>query len=321
MVELDKILSERSDERIVASVKSLPDQEFGALVEKVLGHIELKTLRSRPRGTFIIADCEHRPDGRKYTVFFSRRDEPIVRGDVESLVSYMEKTGSDSALVFTVSSVVPEAQAFLNKRGIGFADGAKLAALLRRFDLDKIVVGYADSKKAEVPLEPERAKAAGARLEDAMRTGYDALASKDYMRALEAFDLAIFLDDSYDVSWRLKGNTLDEMGYHEQALECYKRALELLPEGEETWYSLGNCFYALGRFNEEIMCYDKALFYNPTMQKALINKGSTLHRLGRYQLQAREGPQQQGRDLPRDGARPRGPGLVQQGDRAQARLR
>jgi tetratricopeptide (TPR) repeat protein len=283
MVELDKILSERSDERVISAVKSLPDQEFGALVEKVLGHIELKTLRSRPRGTFIIADCEHRPDGKKYTVFFSRRDEPIVRGDVESLVSYMEKTGSDSALVITVSNVVPEAQAFLNKRGIGFADGAKLAALLRRFDLDRIVVGYADSKKAEVPLEPERAKAAGTRLEDAMRTGYDALASKDYMRALEAFDLAIFLDDSYDVSWRLKGNTLDEMGYHEQALECYKRALELLPEGEETWYSLGNCFYALGRFNEEIMCYDKALFYNPTMQKALINKGSTLHRLGRYQ--------------------------------------
>ncbi|MEW5748241.1 MAG: tetratricopeptide repeat protein [Candidatus Thermoplasmatota archaeon] len=283
MVELDKILSERSDERILSSVASLPDQEFGSLVEKILGYLELKTLRSRPRGTFIIADCEHRPDGRKYAVFFSRRDEAIVRGDVESLTSYMEKTGSDSALVLTVSVVAPEAQAFLNKRGIGFADGPKLAALLRRFDLDKAVVGYADSKKAEVPLEPERAKAAGARLEDAMRTGYDALSSKDLMRALEAFDLAIFLDDTYDVSWRLKGNTLDEMGYHEQALECYKRALELLPEGEETWYSLGNCFYALGRFNEEIMCYDKALFYNPTLQKALINKGSTLHRLGRYQ--------------------------------------
>ncbi len=283
MVELDRILSERSDERIISAVKALPDQEFGSLVEKILGYVELKTLRSRPRGTFVIADCEHRPDGKKYTVFFSRRDESIGRADVESLVSYMEKTGSDNALVFTVSGVVPEAQAFLNKRGIGFADGVKMAALLRRFDLDKMVISFADSKKAEVAVEPERAKAAGTRLEDAMRTGYDALAAKDYMRALEAFDLAIFLDDSYDVSWRLKGNTLDEMGYHEQALECYKRALELLPEGEETWYSLGNCFYALGRFTEEIMCYDKALFYDPSMQKALINKGSTLHRLGRYQ--------------------------------------
>jgi len=282
MVELDKILSERSDERILQSLKSLPDQEFGSIADKVLGYLELKTVRSRPRGTFIIADCEHRPDGKKYTVFFSRRDEPVEKVDIESLVSYMEKTGTDNALVFTVSGITPDGEGLLRERSIGYADGVKLVALLRRFDLDKVVVELVASKKAEVVMAPERTKVAGGKLEDAMRAGYEALAAKDHMRALEAFDLAIYLDETYDVSWRLKGNTLDEMGYHEQALECYKRALELLPESDETWFSLGNCFYSLGRFTEEIMCYDRALFYNPLMQKALINRGSTLHRLGRY---------------------------------------
>lgn len=283
MVEIDRILSERSDERTLRSLMALPDLEFGSVVEKVLGCLELKTLRSRPRGAYIIADCEHRPDGRKYTVFFSRKDAPIGKSDIQSLISYTEKTASDNALVFSASGIASDGERLLKERAIGYADGPKLAALLRRFDLDKLVVGYADSKKAEVVPEPARMKVAGSKLEDAMRAGYDALAAKDYMRALEAFDLAIYIDDTYDVSWRLKGNTLDEMGFNEQALECYKRALELLPESDETWFSLGNCFYSLGRFTEEIMCYDKALFYNPVLQKAMINKGSTLHRLGRYQ--------------------------------------
>jgi len=283
MVELDRILSERSDERILRSLCTLPDQEFVSITEKVMGYLELKIIRSRPRGAYIIADCEHRPDGKKYTVFFSRREELVGRGDIESLISYMTKTGADNALVFTVNGVTPDGESLIKERSIGSADGVKLAALLRRFDLDKVVVNLVDSKKESVVPEPERTRVAGNKLEDAMRSGYDALAAKDHMRALEAFDLAIFLDETYDVPWRLKGNTLDEMGYHEQALECYKRALELLPESDETWFSLGNCFYALGRFTEEIMCYDRALFYNPLMQKALINRGSTLHRLGRYQ--------------------------------------
>ena len=282
MVELDRILSERSDERTLRSLMGLPDLEFGSVVEKVLGSLELKIIRSRPRGAYIIADCEHRPDGRKYTVYFSRKEEPVGKSDIESLVSYTDKTGSDNALVFSASGISPEAEKILKDRAIGYAGGSRLVAVLRRFDLDKLVVSCADSKKAEIVPAAERASVAGGKLEDAMRAGYDALAAKDYMRALEAFDLAIYLDESYDVSWRLKGNTLDEMGYNEQALECYKRALDLLPDSDETWFSLGNCFYSLGRFTEEIMCYDKALFFNPSLQKAMINKGSTLHRLGRY---------------------------------------
>jgi len=282
MVELDKIISERSDERIMDAIKTLPDPAFGSLVDKVMGYLELKPTRSRTRDVFVIADCVHRTDDKKYTVFFSRREEPIEAEDVGNLLEYMQKTGADSALVFTVSYVVEAAEKMLAQYRIGFADGPKLAALLRRFDLDKEVFQTPAPIQIEEPKVPERVTISGDDLEVAMRTGYEALAAKDYMTSLEAFDRAITLDETYDVPWRLKGNTLDEMGYHEQALECYKRALELLPESDETWFSLGNCFFALSRYSEEIMCYDRALFYNPLMQKALINKGSTLHKLGRY---------------------------------------
>ncbi|MBU1158100.1 MAG: tetratricopeptide repeat protein [Candidatus Thermoplasmatota archaeon] len=281
MVELDKILDERSDDRIIGAVLNLPDQEFSNLVEKVLGYLELKMSRSRLRETFVIADCIHRSDDARYAILFSRREQPLGRGDVESLISYMEKTGASSALVFTTASILDEAVELMCEHSIGFADGKKLIAILRRFDLDKEVLRIT-SMIPEVVVA-EHPAISGERLEDAMKAGYDALASKDFMRALEAFDLAILVDENYDVPWRLKGVALDEMGYHEQALECYKHALELLPESDDTWFALGNCFFALSRYTEEIMCYDKALFYNPMMQKALINKGSTLHRLGRYQ--------------------------------------
>ena len=281
MVELDRILSERSDERILAALKAVSDEDFARMAERVLAYLELKVVRSRPKGTFIISDCLHKPDGKSYAVFFSRRDDVISKNDIESLSSYMAKAGSTDGLVMTTSTIERDAEAVAEKAGIGLADGGKVAALFRRFDLDRELVRIADSRRER----PTRAAVPGLdrNLEAAMAEGYQALADKDHMKALDAFDRAILVDDSYDVPWRMKGNTLDEMGYHEQALECYRHALELLPESDETWFSLGNCFFAISRYNEELMCYDRALLYNPGMQKSLVNKGSTLHRLGRYQ--------------------------------------
>lgn len=280
MVEIDKILSERSDERVIKAVKEISDPEFNRLVDAILGYLELKATRAKPTGTFIILECVHRPDGKKYVVFFSRGDQVITKADIESLRSHMAKVESPNGLVLTTSSIDSEAVPLAEVTNIGLADGTKLAALLRRFDLDKEVIKAADmwKERARITIIP----GASRQLEQAMRKGYEALASRDLMNALDQFDKAIMLKDDYDVPWRMKGNTLDEMGYHEQALECYKHALELLPESDETWFSLGNCLFSLGRYAEEIVCYERALQYNPVMQKALINKGSTLHRLGRY---------------------------------------
>ena len=280
MVEIDKIISERSDEKILKAVKDVSDQEFYRLSETVLGYLELKITRGRPKSAFFIAECVHRPDGKKYAVFISRGDEMISKQDVESLVAYMKRSESETGLVFTVAKIADDAGAYAESNNVALADGTKFAALLRRFDLDKEVIKAAELWKERVKTVVD--SGLDRQLEEAMKNGYGALADRDYMRALDAFDKAIMLKDDYDVPWRLKGNTLDEMGYHEQALECYKHALDLKADSDETWFSLGSCLFSLGRYTEEIVCYDRALQYNPTMQKAMINKGSTLHRLGRY---------------------------------------
>jgi len=284
MVQLDKILSERSDDRILGAVSVLSDEEFHRLAERLLGYLELKVTKSRPMGTFYIADCAHKPDGKLYIAFISRRDEAVSLSDIQSLISYMNRTGAKDGLTIATSSVVANAMSLAEANGIGLADGAKFAALLRRFDLDREVIRAADVHEARAKAAPfAPAAGAGGEIEEEMAAGYAALSDKDYVRAVNHFDRAILLRDDYDVPWRMKGNALDEMGFHGQAVECYKRALEFYPESDEAWFSLGNSLFAMGRYEEELMCYDRALQYNPRMEKTLINKGTTLHRLGRYE--------------------------------------
>jgi tetratricopeptide (TPR) repeat protein len=280
MVELDKILSERSDERILSALHSISEYEFKKTVERVLGYLGLKVTRSRARADFIIADCVHRPDGAKYVVFFSRRDEGVSKQSVNSLVDYMRRVEAPMGLVLSTSSILPDAVKVAEANRVGVADGPKLAALIRRFDLDRTLI-----READIARERGR-QASVAGLDESvarlMAEGHEAFASRDYVKALECFDQAILLHDGYDVAWRVKACVLDEMGFHEQALECYKRAIDLNPSSDETWFALGNCLYSLSRHEDELRCYDRALEINSLHLKSLINKGYTLHRLGRY---------------------------------------
>src|SRR5512136_1062139 len=109
MVEIDKILSERSDERILRAAKEISDPEFAKIAEAILGYLELASVKGRPKGSFFIAECTHRPDGKKYVVFFSRRDDMISKADVESLVSFMKKVESPNGLIITTSSIAQDA--------------------------------------------------------------------------------------------------------------------------------------------------------------------------------------------------------------------
>jgi tetratricopeptide (TPR) repeat protein len=281
MVELEKILSERSDDRILRSLKELAGREFQRIVDATLERLQLKVIRSHPREDLVLSECTHTPDGKRFVVSFSRRDEDVKKADVESLLDLMKRVEMPNGLLLSTSKVEESAASLAESNGIGLADGAKLAALLRRFDLDGEVIRSAELWKER--LKAAAIPGADRQLEESLRRGYEALSVRDYMKALDHFDHAIMLKEDYDLPWRLKGNTLDEMGYHEQALACYKRALELFPESDETWFSLGTCLFSLGRYVEEVACYDRALKFNPVMQKALINKGSTLHRLGKYQ--------------------------------------
>jgi tetratricopeptide (TPR) repeat protein len=280
MVQIDRILSERSDDRIRSALTAITDSEFSRLSERLLGHLGLRIVRSRTRNGFVIADCIHRPDDTRYVTFFSRRAEVISKEDVESLIAYMDRVEASKAIILTISTISANAVPIAERGSVSMADGAKVTALIRRFDLDRELVRLGE--EASRQKSHSETSDVGPETGDAMRSGYEALASRDYLSAMDAFDKAILMDDEYDVAWRLKGNALDELGYHEQALECYKQALERNPDSDETWFSTGSCFFHLSRYEEELTCYDRALQINLENTKVSVNKGSTLHRLGRY---------------------------------------
>ncbi|HUU07231.1 MAG TPA: tetratricopeptide repeat protein, partial [Thermoplasmata archaeon] len=280
MVQIDRILSERSDDRIRSALTAITDSEFSRLSERLLGHLGLRIVRSRTRNGFVIADCVHRPDDMRYVTFFSRRAEVISKEDVESLIAYMGRVEASKAIILTISTISANAVQIAERGSVSMADGAKVAALIRRFDLDRELVRHGEAASHQKSHSETSDVDPGTG--DAMRLGYEALASRDYLSAMDAFDKAILMDDEYDVAWRLKGNALDELGYHEQALECYKQALERNPDSDETWFSTGSCFFHLSRYEEELTCYDRALKINLENTKVSVNKGSTLHRLGRY---------------------------------------
>ncbi len=280
MVDLEKIISERSDDRILAALRAIPDAEFSALVERILGYLGLKTTRRRVRSDFIIAECTHRPDARKYVVFFTRRDEPVAKQSVESLISYMKKIEAPNGLVISSSSIDADAVRFAEGKSVGLADGPKLAALIRRFDVDRDLIQLADTarERSRMAKSPGAAEAVAEKIAE----GYEALSGRDYFRAMECVDGVILSDEANAAAWRLKASILEEMGYHEQALECYKHALDIDSSSDETWVALANCLFSLSRHEDELRCYDRALALNPTNLKALVNKGYTLHRIGRY---------------------------------------
>ena len=280
MVDLDRILSERSDERILSALRSIPDSEFSALVERILGYLGLEQTRSRARGDFIIAECTHRPDSRKYVVFFSRRDEPVAKQSVESLISYMKKIEAPNGLVITSSTIDSDAVQMAEGASVGLADGPKLATLIRRFDVDRDIIRLAEAveERSRMIASPGAAETIAGNIAE----GYEALSRKDYLRAMEFVDDVILSDDTNAAAWRLKANILEEMGYHEQALECYRHALDVDPSNDETWVTLANCLFSLSRHEDELRCYERALELNPANLKAFVNKGYTLHRIGRY---------------------------------------
>ena len=185
MVELDRILSERSDDRILSSIHALSNSGFTRLVERILGYLGLSTTRKRDRGDFIIADCVHRPDDTNYVVFFSRRDEAVTKQAVDSLVSYMERANAPKGLVLSSSSIMPDAVSMAEAHDVGVADGPKLAALVRRFDLDRDLLLEADMSKRRAS-ELAEAGHIDESVADRMAEGYEALAAKDYLSALES---------------------------------------------------------------------------------------------------------------------------------------
>lgn len=111
--------------------------------------------------------------------------------------------------------------------------------------------------------------------------GISNLNSNDFYKALEAFDEATKLNDSYENAWLYKGYSLLQLSRYNESLRCYKKVIELDPNCTKAWVNMGVANAVLGDHQSAINAFEKATVLDSNLSDAWYNKGKSLHALGK----------------------------------------
>lgn len=120
--------------------------------------------------------------------------------------------------------------------------------------------------------------------------GVSLLESKEYARAIAAFDQAlasdttmIRLSDALLYTYQNKGYALIQLNNYTAAIQTIDQGLAIYENDEKLWYNKGFALFKLGNYQDALNSYDKVLQINNQSVPALNNKGDTYFQMGRYQ--------------------------------------
>ncbi len=92
----------------------------------------------------------------------------------------------------------------------------------------------------------------------------------DYAKALNAFEYAILIDDSFIGAHLEKAKTLEELGHYEEAISFYQKTMELDTETSFAFLRIGKCYEKLNRKNDAIDFYNKTVNEDPLLDKGWL---------------------------------------------------
>ena len=110
----------------------------------------------------------------------------------------------------------------------------------------------------------------------------NALFHSDLDRAIEAYELALALDDSQVQARHNLANAALKQGRLEDAIRGYREVVAVKPEYVRAYYNMGNALRRLGRRREAVEAYQGALEVDPGYHEARTNLGLTLAELGEF---------------------------------------
>ena len=120
--------------------------------------------------------------------------------------------------------------------------------------------------------------------------GVSLLESKEYERAIVAFDKALASDttmirasDALLYTYQNKGYALIQLNNYTAAVQTIEQGLAIYENDEMLWYNKGFALTKLGNYQDALNAYDKVLKINSQSVPALNNKGDTYFQMGRYQ--------------------------------------
>jgi tetratricopeptide (TPR) repeat protein len=76
--------------------------------------------------------------------------------------------------------------------------------------------------------------------------------SNYYNESIEAYDMAIELNQSYAVAWSRKGNALHSLGKYDEAIKAYDEAIRLDPNDVAAWNNKGVAFDGQGKYTVKL---------------------------------------------------------------------
>jgi len=136
--------------------------------------------------------------------------------------------------------------------------------------------------------------AAGNETGDAATAFYNSgemlLQSKEYARAIAAFDQALASDttminqsDALLYLYTDKGYALIQLNNFTGAVQTLDQGLARYKNDEMLWYNKGFALFKLGNYQDALNAYDKVIQINNQSVPAFNNRGDTLFQMGRYQ--------------------------------------
>ncbi|MEM7103492.1 MAG: tetratricopeptide repeat protein [Bacteroidota bacterium] len=95
----------------------------------------------------------------------------------------------------------------------------------------------------------------------------------DYEKAVEAFEFAIVIDETFEFAYRDCGEALFKLGLYERAIRCYMDALEYIKPDADLYTNIGLCFEQLDQSVQAKNYYLKAIKFDPQSDHSFFRLG------------------------------------------------
>ena len=107
-----------------------------------------------------------------------------------------------------------------------------------------------------------------------------------YQEALNSFDYAVLIDESFIGGYLEKAKTLEQLERYKQAIDNYLITLELDDATAFVYLRIGECHEKIENFDEAISLYKKAVHEDPLLDKGWMMLANIYHAQNNFQKAA-----------------------------------
>lgn len=106
---------------------------------------------------------------------------------------------------------------------------------------------------------------------------------KDYAKALEAFDYALVIKDTFLSAYICKARCFEQINDFSAAIETYKEALNLEDSPALTYFNIGICYNCLTDHMKALEAFQQAIHADPQIEKPWFEAALIYERIKNYQ--------------------------------------